>query len=42
MQLRAEEISSIIKKQIRDYHNEMEMNDIGTVMEVGDGIARIY
>lgn len=42
MQLRAEEISSIIKKQIRDYHNEMEMNDVGTVMEVGDGIARIY
>ena len=42
MQLRAEEISSIIKKQIRDYHNEMEMNDIGTVMEGGDGIASIY
>ena len=42
MKLRAEEISSIIKEQIKNYNKEIEISDFGTVMEVGDGIARIY
>ncbi|MBQ4101237.1 MAG: F0F1 ATP synthase subunit alpha, partial [Oscillospiraceae bacterium] len=42
MQLRPEEISSIIKEKIKNYDNKVQMNDIGTVMQVGDGIAKIY
>ena len=42
MRLKAEEISSIIKEQIKNYNKEVEISDFGTVMEVGDGIARIY
>ena len=36
------EISQIIKEQIRQYHNRIEMTEIGSVILVGDGIARVY
>lgn len=42
MKLRPEEISSIIKQQIEKYKAEVEVTDVGTVIQVGDGIARIY
>ncbi|MGA3121522.1 MAG: F0F1 ATP synthase subunit alpha [Polyangiaceae bacterium] len=42
MQLRAEEISAIIKKQIQNYENASVTTETGTVLSVGDGIARIY
>lgn len=42
MELRPEEISSIIKEQIKKYDNKLDLVDIGTVMQVGDGIARIH
>jgi len=42
MNLRPEEISSIIKEQIKRYENKLEVKDIGTVIQVGDGIARIH
>ena len=42
MEIRAEEISSIIKKQIRDYGTTVEVAEIGTVLSIGDGIARVY
>lgn len=42
MKLRPEEISSIIKQQIENYRTEVEVTDVGTVIQVGDGIARIY
>ena len=42
MKLRPEEISSIIKQQIEKYRTEVEITDVGTVIQVGDGIARIY
>ncbi len=42
MQIRAEEISSIIKQQITDYESHVEVAETGTVLSVGDGIARIY
>lgn len=42
MKLRPEEISSIIKQQIERYRTEVEISDVGTVIQVGDGIARIY
>ena len=42
MDLRPEEISGIIKEQIKNYRNKMELSDVGTVMTVGDGIANIH
>jgi len=42
MQLRAEEISQIIKKQIQSYEKAAQTMETGTVLSVGDGIARIY
>lgn len=42
MQVRAEEISSIIKQQISDYERKVEVAETGTVLSVGDGIARVY
>ena len=42
MELRAEEISQIIKEQITDYDKKVELSETGTVLSVGDGIARVY
>ncbi|HWQ70745.1 MAG TPA: F0F1 ATP synthase subunit alpha [Desulfitobacteriaceae bacterium] len=42
MNLRPEEISSIIKQQIERYESAIEVVDVGTVIQVGDGIARVY
>ncbi len=42
MQLRAEEISQIIKKQIQNYEKAALTQETGTVLSVGDGIARVY
>lgn len=42
MNLRPEEISQIIKEQIKRYENKLDTVDIGTVIQVGDGIARIH
>jgi F-type H+/Na+-transporting ATPase subunit alpha len=42
MQIRAEEISEIIKQQIRDYDKKVEVSETGTVISVGDGIARLH
>jgi len=42
MQLRAEEISQIIKKQIQSFDKAALVMETGTVLTVGDGIARIY
>ena len=41
MELRAEEISEIIKKQIKEYGKEVEVSETGTIISIGDGIARI-
>ncbi|WP_366923711.1 F0F1 ATP synthase subunit alpha [Metallumcola ferriviriculae] len=42
MSIRPEEISSILKQQIERYEVQVEVTDVGTVIQVGDGIARIY
>ena len=42
MQLRAEEISQIIKQQIAGYDKAVDVMETGTVLTLGDGIARIY
>ena len=41
-ELKAEEISQIIRKQIEGYEQQVEVSETGTVISVGDGIARIY
>ena len=42
MSIRAEEISALIKQQIENYQSEIEVSDVGTVIQVGDGIARAH
>ena len=42
MNVRPEEISNVIKEQIKTYQSRMEMKETGTVILVGDGIARVY
>ena len=42
MNLRPEEISSIIKEQIKRYESKLDVVDVGTVIAVGDGIARVH
>jgi F-type H+/Na+-transporting ATPase subunit alpha len=41
-QVRPDEVSAILRKQLSGFDNEAEVYDVGTVLEVGDGIARIY
>ena len=40
--IRPDEISSIIRKQIEKYNQSIQVSNIGTVLQVGDGIARVY
>jgi len=42
MNLRPEEINSVIKEQIKNYKSSLQVEDTGTVIQVGDGIARIH
>ncbi|OEU66840.1 MAG: F0F1 ATP synthase subunit alpha [Desulfovibrio sp. S3730MH75] len=42
MQIKAEEISKIIEDQIQNYESKVEMSETGTVLSVGDGIARVH
>ena len=42
MNLRPDEISGLIKEQIKNYTNQLEISDFGRVMQVGDGIAHVY
>ena len=42
MKLNTNEISALIKEQIKNYHREIDSSDVGTVITVGDGIALVY
>jgi len=42
MEIKAEEISQIIRDQIKDYEKKVEVSETGSVLSVGDGIARVY
>ena len=42
VKIRPDEISSIIRQQIETYNKEAKVVNVGTVLQVGDGIARIY
>jgi len=40
--LKAEEISKVISQEIQNFDNKMEVSEVGTVLSVGDGVARVY
>ncbi|MBG84389.1 MAG: F0F1 ATP synthase subunit alpha [Phycisphaerae bacterium] len=42
MKIRTDEITSVIKQEIEQYSSQLEISEVGQVVEVGDGIARIY
>ncbi|MGZ8455553.1 MAG: F0F1 ATP synthase subunit alpha [Gemmatirosa sp.] len=42
MRFRVDEISAVITEEIRQYRNEVDLAEVGQVLEVGDGIARVY
>ncbi len=42
MQIRAAEISDVIRDQIKEYEKQLEVRETGFVLSAGDGIARIY
>ncbi len=42
MEIRAEEISQVIREQIKDYEKKMEVSETGSVLSVGDGVARVH
>ncbi|WP_102026432.1 F0F1 ATP synthase subunit alpha [Salirhabdus sp. Marseille-P4669] len=42
MSIKAEEISALIKQQIENYESDIEVSDVGTIISVGDGIARVH
>ena len=42
MDIRAAEISAILKEQIKNFGQEAEVSEVGQVLSVGDGIARVY
>lgn len=42
LQIRADEISKVLKEQIKNYTKSVEMSETGTVLSVGDGVARVY
>ncbi len=42
MKIRADEISAIIQSQIQEFDSDVEVKEVGTVLSVGDGIARVY
>jgi F-type H+/Na+-transporting ATPase subunit alpha len=42
MEIRADEISRILKEEIKNYGKSVEVSESGTVLSVGDGVARVY
>ncbi|MDX6518971.1 MAG: F-type H+/Na+-transporting ATPase subunit alpha, partial [Gaiellaceae bacterium] len=42
MKLRPEEIKSFLRERIEQYDVETDLSEVGTVLQIGDGIARIY
>ena len=42
MKFKADEIASVIQKEIEDFRGQIETSEVGRVLEVGDGIARVY
>ena len=42
MQIKTDEISAIIKQKIKDFDKHVEVKEMGSVIQVGDGIAKLY
>ena len=42
MRFKPEEITSILRKELEEFRSQVDVTEVGTVLEVGDGIARIY
>lgn len=42
VEIRPDEISAILRKQLTGFEKEVDVYDVGTVLQVGDGIARVY
>jgi len=42
MEIKVEEISELLRKQISDFEKKVDVSEIGSVISVGDGIARVY
>ena len=42
MALRPEEITSVLQRELEGFDQDLKMVDVGTVLEIGDGIARVY
>src|SRR2546426_7744278 len=42
MQIRADEITQLIRQQIENYESKIAVDEVGTVISLGDGIARVY
>ncbi len=42
MKINADEITSVLKKEIQDYQSALSVEEVGTILEIGDGIARVY
>ncbi|MCA8959724.1 MAG: F0F1 ATP synthase subunit alpha [Planctomycetes bacterium] len=42
MKINADEITSVLKKEIQDFKSALSVDEVGTILEVGDGIARVY
>ncbi len=42
MKFNSDEIASVIQKEIETFESQMDVREVGTVLEVGDGIARVY
>ena len=41
-EVRPDEISAILRKQLSGFESEVDVYDVGTVLQIGDGIARVY
>ncbi|MCK5512817.1 MAG: F0F1 ATP synthase subunit alpha, partial [Thermodesulfovibrionia bacterium] len=41
-ELKTEEISALLKKQITDFEKRVDVSEVGAIIKVGDGIARVY
>lgn len=42
MEIKADEITEILKRQLAGYEKSIDVAEVGTVLSVGDGIARVY
>ena len=42
IEVRPDEVSAILRKQLTGFESEVDIYDVGTVLQVGDGIARVY